>query len=73
MGTCNVIKITEAKQNMKNENLHYLILSLGICSGIMLVDRFIVTIPIWLLWPLIIISGISLAIFIVKRYKLIKR
>lgn len=45
---------------MKNQRLVYLTLSLGICSGIILANRFMVSFPEWLSWVLILIAGMLL-------------
>ncbi|MFD3157310.1 hypothetical protein ACFIJ5_10680 [Haloimpatiens sp. FM7330] len=51
---------------MKNKNLFYLILSLGISSGTMLINRFVISIPDWLAIVLMLLSAASLIIFIIK-------
>lgn len=60
-----VIEIKKEKK-MKNKNLFYLILSLGISSGTILTNRFVVLIPDWLAIVLILLSVISLIVFIIK-------
>jgi len=51
---------------MKNKNFIFLILTIGICSGTMLIERFIVSIPNWLGIILIILAIVFLIIFIFK-------
>lgn len=51
---------------MKNKNLFYLIMSLAICSGTMLINRFLVPIPEWLVIVLIVLAAVSLITFIAK-------
>jgi len=47
----------------KNQKaLLYLILGLGICSGILLVNRFIIDIPDWLAIVLIVVAVIPLMV-----------
>lgn len=53
---------------MKNKNLIYLILSLGISSGTGLINRFVVSIPNWLAIILILLSAIFLIVFIVRSW-----
>ena len=49
---------------MKNQRktLLYLLLSMGICSGILLTDRFIICVPNWIAIGLIVIALVSLFI-----------
>lgn len=55
---------------MKNKNLFYLILSLGISSGTIMTNRFVVSIPDWLAIILMMLSAVSLIVFIIKsRHK----
>ncbi|CAH2213478.1 hypothetical protein [Tepidibacter aestuarii] len=55
---------------MKNKNLFYLILSLGISSGTILTNSFVISIPDWLAIVLMLLSAVSLIIFIIKsRHK----
>ncbi|MCT4593063.1 MAG: hypothetical protein N4A57_02120 [Anaeromicrobium sp.] len=53
---------------MKNKNLFYLILSLGISSGTILTNRFVGPIPDWLAIVFMVLSAGSLIVFIVKSY-----
>ncbi|SDY53924.1 hypothetical protein SAMN05660462_00263 [Proteiniborus ethanoligenes] len=48
---------------MKNKNIWLLLLSLGLCSSTILIDRFIVDIPDWLAIILALIAIISLVGF----------
>lgn len=54
---------------MKNKYLIFLILSLGIASGVLLINRFIVPIADWLGIILIILALGSLGIFIFKSVR----
>jgi len=49
---------------MKNRKISYLLLSLGISSGTILTDRFILSLPDWLALLLIVVSAVSLFVFI---------
>jgi hypothetical protein len=53
---------------MKNKNLIYLILSLGITASISLVNRFVATIPGWLASLLAASAATLLIIFIIKTH-----
>lgn len=53
---------------MKNKNLIYLILSLGISSGTGLINRFVVSIPNWLAIILVLVSVMFLIAFIVRSW-----
>lgn len=53
---------------MKNKNLIFLILSLAICSGTILINRFVVTILDWLAIILMLLAAASLIVFITKSY-----
>ncbi len=54
---------------MKNNSLIYLILSLAITSGTMLTNNLIIPIPNWLAIVLIVLSVVSLIVFIIKSRK----
>ncbi len=58
---------------MKNKNLWLLILSLGLTSGTILTDRFIVSIPDWLVITFAIIAILSLVVFMIKSKKTTKK
>lgn len=54
---------------MKKKNLWLLILGLGLTSGTILVNRFVVSIPNWLAITFSIISICALAVFLITNKK----
>ncbi|RSK27557.1 hypothetical protein EJF36_12085 [Bacillus sp. HMF5848] len=52
---------------MKNKNLIYLILTLGVSSGTMLTNSFIVTVPNWIGIVSIVIAVAFLVLFFCKN------
>jgi len=52
---------------MKNKSLLFLSLGLGICSGTMLINRFVAPIPDWLAIVLMILAVASLVIHFVRN------
>lgn len=51
---------------MRKPNMPFLVLSLALCSGIILVDRFATPLPNWLALPLALVAAVSLIIAMVK-------
>lgn len=54
---------------MKTKNIWPLVLSLGLCSGTILVDSFFITVPDWLAIGIAILAIISLITFFISNKK----
>ncbi len=52
---------------MKQKNISLLIISLILCFGTMIINRLIVSVPDWIAYIVLVISGISLLIYILRN------
>lgn len=54
---------------MKNKKFWFLIIALFLCSGVLLVNRFIIAIPDWIAVCVIALAAISLFIYYFLYFK----